>query len=117
MSTQPRPRSTFSREHTYKELAAHDDMIAYCNLAFALSDFIGDILPLDKDDPLANVVNDLERMVDERIGNMVAGSVPGILKQIELFGLRTEMEIIDEDLSMIRSIRAGIEAITEGKLG
>jgi hypothetical protein len=109
--------TSFSRDYTWKELKTHDNMIIYCQLRFALSDFVGRRVHDRKEDhePIIKAVYELQRMVDAWIGNRVAISVPGLLKQIKLFGLMTEAEIDDSDLPMIRSIRAGIEAITEGK--
>jgi hypothetical protein len=119
----PLPRA-FSREYTWDELKTADMMPAYCKLHYALLDFDMGALDeiIDSDDPLRKAVCELQRMVVQRLANTVAVSIPGLLKQMKLFGLRTECGIYDEpndrsDVDLIRSIRAGIEAITEGKRG
>jgi hypothetical protein len=99
----------FSRKYSWNELQEHDMMIVFCRLWTDLSEFLGDLIGDDPDDPLIKAAVELKTMVNQRIENMVAVSVPGLLDQIHLFGLRTETEIDDEhDLAMIRSIRAGI---------
>jgi hypothetical protein len=119
MSADRRPFPTaFSREYVWDELKKADMMPVFCKLYFALSDFEGNAIDcvIDFDDPLRKAVRELQTTVMQRLANTVAVSIPGLLKQIKLFGLRNEDEICGDD-DLIRSIRAGIEAITEGKRG